>query len=316
MIGIDVSIIKMIQSLRNPVFDYLFYGITQLGDKFVFMGIVAILYWTYNKRFAYKFLFAYLGSAVVNSVLKVIVRRPRPYVEGATFDAEGNILTDGQMVSVRNNVFDATTDGYSFPSGHSQSTGVIFYSFKNEFSNRAKWIIYALVALLVLVPFSRMYLGQHYLTDVLVGSIIGVVAAYLMFIVFEKMGDKEHLYPLLGIPVIVVLLLVFVITKGAYDSYKDLYVAGGGYIGFTVGYLVEKLYVKHNVKTTFLNKVLKVLIGLVGVLVLYVGLSKGFKAIHKESLVLDFLRYGIIALYASLGAPALFKLIFKDKATK
>lgn len=288
--NIDISIVKFIQNyLSFGLLDYIMYGITQLGDLYAFILLAVILYWAIDKRFAYKFFFAFVGSALVNSVLKVIVQRPRPYNEPGI-----------------ESVF-TKTHGYSFPSGHSQATGVIFYSMNNEFGKKNKIIRGLLIALLVLVPLSRVYLGQHYLTDVIAGASIGILMSYLMFKLFDLMKDKEHIYPLFIIPVIVVIMIIF--RNGDYGSYKDLFVAAGGYIGFTSGYAIEKIYVKHDVKTNIQNKILKVLIGLIGVAIVYFGLKFVFP---NNNLLLDSLRYALVALFAALGAPFLFAKIFKN----
>lgn len=289
----DLSLIKWIQdNLRNNFFDIIFKIITELGDKMVFILVVIILFWAVNKRFAYKFLFAFIGSAFVNQIAKVIVMRPRPF-------KEPGILSVGKESS-----------GYSFPSGHSQSTGIIFYSFNDEYGKNNKLVRGLLIALLILVPFSRMYLAQHYLTDVLVGTIIGIISAVVMYLVFDWFKEKEHIYPLYAIPLVIIFLAIFINKE--YDKYHELFVAGAGYIGFTLGYAIEKVYIKHNVETSIKNRLLKILIGLVIVGGLYFGLKFGFDAINSANMILDFLRYLIIAIVATTIVPYLFTLIFKD----
>ncbi|VEU80659.1 phosphatase PAP2 family protein [Haploplasma axanthum] len=288
---IDISIVKWIQSnLRSNFMDYLMYMITQIGSSYFFIVLVVLLYWLVDKRFAYKFFFAFVGSALFNSIFKVIVKRVRPY----TYEG----ITD---------IFE-TTHGYSFPSGHSQATGVIYYSMMDEYGKKNKVVKGLLIATLILVPFSRVYLGQHFLTDVLVGALIGLIVSHFMFKLFDKMKDKEHIYPLYAIPVIIIALLFFVGKD--YGSYKDLFVAGGGYIGFTISYALEKLYVKHNVVTNITNKVLKALIGLVSTFAIYFILKEVFP---DQSLIFDFIRYLIVTCYAGLAVPFIFTKIFKNK---
>ena len=289
----DYNIIKWIEdNLRNNVLDIFFKVITELGDKMVFIGIVMVLFWVVNKRFAYKFLFAFIGSALINQVLKVIIARPRPFTEPG-------ISSVGKESS-----------GYSFPSGHSQSTAIIYYAFNEECGKKNKIVKGILIALLILIPFSRMYLGQHYLTDVVVGVIVGLVSAYLIYKLFDLFKDKEHIYPLYGIPLVVILLLFFI--NKDYSNYQELFVAGGGYVGFSIGYFIEKLYIKHNVETTLVNKLLKLLIGVTIVAIFYFGLSALFKGISPENLMLDFLRYTVVGLAATTLVPYLFTLIFKE----
>lgn len=289
MIKFDINIIKWIQSnLRNNFFDYLFYGITQLGDQYAFILVVAIIYWTIDKKFAYKMFFGFLGTSLVNSGLKVLFKRPRPYLDIAI----DSVFTE--------------THGYSFPSGHSSSIGSLSYSIYDEYGRKNRTIKIILLLAIILVPFSRMYLGQHYLTDVLAGVGLGVLTTLLMFKIFDKLGDKEHIYALYLIPVIIIVMLIFM--GGDYSKFKDMFVAGGAYIGFSLGYYLEKEYVKLNVKANLLTNILKVIIGLIGVVIIYVGI----KAIPVTHLLFDSLRYLLMAAFAAVGAPYLFTKIFKQ----
>lgn len=287
----DLSIIKWLQdNLRSNFMDFLMNLLTHLGDMYIFTLIVVIIYWAIDKRFAYKFAIAFIASAAVNAGLKNIFMRNRPFLE------EG-------VTSISKE-----THGTSFPSGHSQASGVIYYSLNNEYGKNRYLKIFSYFVLII-VPFTRMYLGQHYLTDVLFGAIIGILVTIGMFKLFEIMKDKEHIYPLFAIPIFLV-LMVILHNKG-YSNAKDIFVAGGGYIGFTLGYAIEKLYVKHDVSTTILNRILKVVGGLVIVLGSYFLLKTVFP---EQSLIFDSIRYFLIAIIASCLVPYLFTLVFKEKA--
>ena len=166
-----------------------------------------------------------------------------------------------------------------------------------------KWVRYLSITLMILVPFSRMYLGQHYLEDVLVGSLLGVVFG-LFFLWVLEIGkkDTEDLKAFLVIPLFVV-ALIFVYNE-------QFYVAAGGYIGLTVGYFLEKRYVQYEVKEIWWVQLLKFIIGITGALILKEGIKPLF-ALMGNHYVLDLVRYMLVALWASFGAMALFKKLFK-----
>lgn len=292
MKNLDYNIIKWIQeNLQNSIFDGFFKFFTNLADVYAFIFLAVIFYWVIDKRFAYKFLFAFIGSAITNALAKVMFKRPRPFDH-----------PNGQIQSIG-----TKTHGYSFPSGHAQASGVIYYSLMDKYAKRSKIIKIVLAVYVFLILLSRMYLGQHYLTDVLVGLIIAIIISNLMFKLFDLMKDKEHIYPLYAIPVILIIMIIF--NNADYDKFKDLFVAAGGFIGFAVAYALEKVYVKHNVSTTILNKILKVVIGLIGLALIYFGL----KAIFPSNILLfDGLRYLMVALWAGVGAPFIFTKIFKQ----
>lgn len=286
-----MQIIEFLQSLSNPVLDWTMRIITEVGDQYFFILLGAILYWTVDKKFAFKLMVAYLGSAVINGGLKAITNKPRPYQEGARA-----ILQE--------------TTGSSMPSGHAQASGSLAINLWNEYYY-AKWVRGLMIAMIILVPLSRMYLGQHYLEDVIVGLILGLVlGSTFMFLLGVGNFDKEHIRALYPIPLLLILMAFF--------HEEPLFVAGGAYIGLTVGYYIEKLYVKHKVNAPANIQVLKVLIGLVVALAIKEGLKfvlpYGLFEDTPESiwvLIFDFIRYMLIGLWASLGFMWLSKQLFE-----
>lgn len=103
-----------------------------------------------------------IGIAALNWIIKHIIQRPRPDI----------------------NLRLVEESGYSFPSGHAMITtafyGLAIYYIWNHLENRT-WrniICVGLSFLIVMIDFSRVYLGVHYLSDVLAGSFISI--AYLI----------------------------------------------------------------------------------------------------------------------------------------
>lgn len=286
-----MQIIEFLQSLSNPALDWIMRIITEFGDQYFFILLGAILYWTVDKKFAFKLMVAYLGSAFINGGLKALTNKPRPYQEGARA-----ILQE--------------TTGSSMPSGHAQASGSLAINLWNEYYY-AKWVRVLMIAMIILVPLSRMYLGQHYLEDVLVGLVLGLIlGSTFMFLLGVGNFDKEHIRALYPVPVLLILMVFF--------HEEPLFVAGGAYIGLAVGYFIEKKYNKYKVKAPVSIQFMKVLIGL---LVAF-ALKEGLKFIFPYSetvdvnptfldLIFDFIRYFIIGMWASLGAMWLFKKLFR-----
>ncbi len=282
---LDLDIVKAIQSIGNPLFDWFFTGVTTIGGEVFFVALVAIIYWTIDKKFAHMFALAFMASALVNTVLKGVFQRSRPYTQpGVEVPLESLNMTSG----------------YSFPSGHSQAAGVIgmtAFEAKRKTSRRIFDVLAVLV--IILVPLSRVYLGQHYLTDVLTGLVAGLVIAALIFKGINMMGDKEHLWTLVLVPLA---LVAFLITRT-----HDVGVATGGFIGFAVGYYFEKTTIGYDVKAPFKIQILKVLIGLLGVIII----KEGLKVFYEDNVFLDFIRYMLIGGWATYGAPYVFAYAFK-----
>ncbi len=292
----DLDIVKIIQLMRNPILDWFFYIVTQIGDQYFFIAIVAIIYWTVNKKYAHKFAFTFMLTAGVNTGIKEIIQRVRPF------------YNDGVSVEDR-----WITQGYSFPSGHSQAAGVLGYlSYDVSKKLSKKWIWYVGLAVLILVPLSRIYLGQHYLSDVVVGAALSFTLAFFIFKLVDKMKDNEHIYTIMLAPIFI-LVLFFV-------QNHDIFVAAGGFTGFAVGYYLEKEFVKYDVKADFWIQVLKVVIGLVIAVVVKEGLKFILPYTATEDtdpatldLILDFIRYFAIGVWAAYGAPLVFKNVFRHK---
>ncbi|WIF88901.1 phosphatase PAP2 family protein [Acholeplasma laidlawii] len=285
----ELDIIRFIQGIRNPFLDTLMELLTELGDQLVFIAIALVIYWFFNKRVAFKLVFVFISSAIVNELLKGIIARNRPYVEDPS-------LGVGTL-----------THGYSFPSGHAQNTGVITTVLYKNYSNKSKWLKWVLLAAIIIVPFTRMYLGQHYLTDVLAGLALGIVIALGVSVVVDMMGDKEHLFGLLiTIPLV---LIVFIISSfgQTYEELKNLFVAVGGLTGFFVGYAVDKLYIQYNDLPKGIKVLYRALVGALIVGAFYLGLSFLFDMIAVDNLYLDFVRY----LFVGFGGSAISMFVFK-----
>lgn len=281
-----MEIIETIQKLSNPLLDWLMRIITETGDVLAFIILGVILFWCIDKKFAYKLMTTLLFSASINGAIKSFTQKNRPYQDGAE-----PILQK--------------TEGSSMPSGHSQNiaTTSTFMVYKYRKINWVKWIF---ISLTILVPFSRMYLGQHYLEDVLVGLVLGFLIAVLGLFVYSKFPEKEEYVGLAFIPALIILMI--------FIKEHQVFVGGGAYIGLAVGYLIEKRYINYNIKAPLKTQLYKVLIGLAITLFLYFGLKVLFGLIGEYN-ILTALRYFMIALWASLGAPTLFNKIFKQPLT-
>lgn len=287
----EIDIIRFIQSIRSDFLDSIMNLLTEIGDQFVFIGVAFIIYWLIDKRSAFKLAFVFIFSAIINVFVKDIVKRPRPH-----------------HLHPELNVGDPLAD-YSMPSGHSQNTAVLATVLHKEYNHKFKWLKWVLLAALIIVPITRMYLGQHYLTDTLVGIGLGIGISLIMMKVVDLMGDKEHIY---GLMLLVPLIGVFLFTyfgESSYESSKNLYVATGGLTGFLFGYLVDKLYIKHQTQVQGLKTLYRILIGFVLVIGLYLGLSTLFKSIDPENGIFDALRYAIVAFIGTAGTSFIFKLL-------
>ena len=251
--------------------------------------MAVVLYWCVDKKFAYKFMNVYILSVAANEGLKSIVARRRPYlVEG--------IRSIGKE-----------TGGYSFPSGHSQSIANISTQINMRWREGVPRKVFLPVGIVVtaLVMFSRMYLGQHYLTDVIAGAALGIVLALLLGTLFDLLGDKEEWIAAGIIPLCLVLAVVFSVI--GIEGVGNVMTVLGAYTAIAIGYFCEKKFVGYNVRSDKWWKYgVKLIIGLATTLALKEGLKFAFDP--DVYLLYNFLRYFIVGLWASLCCPLIFRL--------
>lgn len=163
---------------HNPNLDNFFIYYTDLGDGLFSVAVIVILLLMRRYFPALEVLSAFLLSALLAQLMKNFFSMPRP----REFFSAGQYSYFIQGVTHR---------GFSsFPSGHSTSVFALA-TLLALFSNNKKWNVLYLIAA-VAVGYSRIYLGQHFLGDVLVGSLIGVSSAILVHWLFSK---KFHSFP-------------------------------------------------------------------------------------------------------------------------
>ena len=292
----EIDIIKWLQSGDVPFVDYLVYVITQFGTELFFMLAVMILYWCIDKREGFKLLNVFMIAQIAVGVIKTTVKRVRPYYR----DGIEPILEK--------------TEGYSFPSGHSNNIAVIGTDvtlLSQKKGRYFKTVCIISCIMIALVMFSRVYLGQHFPTDVVVGALLGVGVGILGFWFFDKLGDREERLMFIIVPLCVICFIVCIVFYCAVGEQIDsLMTVAGAYSAAVIGYYIEKKRVGYVVRSTKKwHYVVKMLIGIVGAIALKEGLKVVFALVDDGvwALVLRFVRYFAIGVFATLLAPMIFK---------
>jgi len=160
---------------RSPL-DLFFTNYTYLGDGLFAVAIILVLLALRRYRQASEVLTAFLLSALLAQILKNVFSMPRPR----------EFFNQGQYIGPYGNFIEGVTlRGFSsFPSGHSTSVFALVTLLGIFEPNKKLNVLYLFAA--VAVGYSRIYLGQHFLGDVLAGSLIGVVVAVLVHWLFSE----------------------------------------------------------------------------------------------------------------------------------
>lgn len=316
----NMNVLRAIASLRTPILDFFMSALTYVGGETVFLVFSLVIFWCYDKNKGYFILsVGYIGT-IINQFLKIICMIPRPWV----IDPNFSIVEAAR----------AEAYGYSFPSGHAQNAvatfgGILLFAKK-------KWLRVLLCAALVLIPFSRMYLGVHTPFDVFASIIISTVlifAAYPLFLLAEK---KEKLYYIIfgGAVAVGIFSVLFAFLfnfpenidmQNLYSFRKTIITLTGSTLGVLILYPIESKFIRFDPKVSLLDgklgllgQAIKMIIGLVTVL----GVKEGLKVISllagtnefgEELLVFRFFRYFAVVAVTITVVPLIFKLILKIK---
>ena len=298
-----MNFLYLLESIRNPVLDFILGTITHIGEETVFLVLAIFFFWCVNKREGYYILTVGLVGTVINQMLKLIFAIPRPWVKDPSFTV------------VESAVEEAT--GYSFPSGHTQNVTGTFGSIGRYSRSTPVRIISA--AIILLVAFSRMYLGVHTPLDVGVSLLIGAALTFILSPVFKNEERFEKFMPIvIGISLlntsVFMLYLHLIVDPFAHDAtnlasgMKNAYTLTGCTVGLAIVYFVDSTFIKFDTGAAWYAQIIKVLLGLGGVLLIKSGLSSPLVTLFGNEYVARMIRYLLVVLFAGIVWPLTFKL--------
>lgn len=175
-VAIDSYAYDIIIKLRSPFCDNLFKIVSFLFSTYaIIIYCIIFLMILKNRKYSYYIIYMMLSEALINNVIKIIFRRPRP-----------------------SNLALVIENTYSFPSGHTMAACIITYLIGNYISKKystKKYLITSLeIIIILLVGISRVYLGVHYFTDI-IGAILISIAIILLandLEIFEKYINRGN----------------------------------------------------------------------------------------------------------------------------
>lgn len=176
LLGIDKTANSIVSSLRNDTLTEFVKLFTHIGSV-LFLGLVVVFMFIFMKQPRAKIIsvITLVLAGISCIVMKYIVQRGRPVGFGLIEEV-----------------------GYSFPSAHATLTMVVFgfliyYISKKRFNLILKIVVdILLLALIVLVSLSRVYLGVHFFTDILGAWLLGGMVFILTIIMYEFAFKKKN----------------------------------------------------------------------------------------------------------------------------
>jgi membrane-associated phospholipid phosphatase len=274
----QLSILQWIQQFKHPTLDSFFTVVTMSAEETFFIIMAAIGLWSFNKHLAQRVGFAFITSTVFNPFLKSVFAIERPIGQEA-------------IESLRVH----TAEGYSFPSGHTQ--GAASFWFGLLWALRKHWVSVIAITMILLVAFSRLYLGVHWPVDVFAGVVFGIFWVLVVHWLFNFAETHNRL------SLLWVLVLPFFIPYFLYPENKPLIVSLGSSIGVLSGILIERKFIGYSVSGLWWQHLLKFVLGVIVLI--------GLKVVLKLVLVFpaqyaDLVRYGAIGFWLTAGAPFVF----------
>lgn len=256
---------------------WFFEAVTQLGSGGGIAIAFALAFWLKGRKLAWSLAGAVIFVTAINAVIWSLFYVPRP---------------QHPQVKVYKQL-----DVSSFPSGHT-GTATILWGSLTALGYMPVFITVGIVALVML---SRIYLGVHYLMDLLGGLAIGLI---LLFIYQRLLPVLVRWFSGRTFRFFLVLSLVLpIVTFPAADAFPDGWKVFGAAVGTAIGMPLEYWYVRyHPAQVSLRKQVVKVAIGL-GVMG---GIVFVARLISSNELPRDPIAYSMAVVWILLLAPALF----------
>ena len=298
-----ISVIRAVQVVSHPSFTAAMKMLTHIGSPAVAVLIILFVLWCVDFKTGFKLFFLTFIAFALNICLKNVLGVPRPFV----LDPVIGLIAE---------------TGFSTPSGHAQGAAVFWTLFAwCCLQNRKKTKIALALCIPFVVSFTRVYLGVHYPTDVLLGMAAGYLCALGGILFYEGAAQKirplKRAYKLLALALLCLLANHF--SGGGVSASAALF-------GFTLGYifLTEKKSSEHDAEahgektvepksadaprgTRIFVAAARFCLGgfLCGAVYIALKIPAGLLSAYEQ--LVDFARYAAVGFTASNLAPRCFE---------
>ena len=175
LVIVDQKVFQLLQSLRSPAADALLVAMTELGDRAVIVPVVilasAALLLIRRWWAALYVVVAAISSTLFVHGMKRILHRPRPL-----------------------HIYDGISE-FSFPSGHATSSiavyGFLVFLLTRSAAPQLRWALISItLSLIMLIAFSRLYLGAHWLSDVGAGLAFNTALIAVLAVLYLRQNQE------------------------------------------------------------------------------------------------------------------------------
>lgn len=308
LIEMGLNVTQWLQD-TYPQYERFMILISSLGEFEVYLALIPLLYWCIHKKYGKYMAYLLSIAGVLNAVLKHGLRQPRPFW-----------LDDSLKI--------VDEEGYGLPSAHAQLTIIIFALIAFWVRRPVVWFL--TVLLIFLMGLSRVYLGLHFVHDVLIGFALGLLLL-LGYPIWMRYFRLRFLNRILGQRLLVVILvptlfvaiyvgLLFLIGEPDLEvswaafvpdaevtAYEEWARALGILAGLGIGFIMEASRIYFVVDGSWQKRLLRYALGMAIMLALWLGLGALFPDEPLWlAIPLRLIRYLILGLWAAYYAPWLF----------
>lgn len=303
-----------LQNLRESLPSFITMIFVVISEAAIYLSIATAIfvYFSVNKKAGSKLFFNLFGAKAFSDTLKMIFCVNRPWIKDSRLHVAKEI--------------ESTATGYSFPSGHTTFATAFYGTVANLV--RKKGTVIACLIMIGLTAFARNYVGAHTIYDVSCAILFTVGIMFLNAYLEKWMNEKEgrDLYILIVSTIITVVTLTFIVLR-PYDvtvledgsllvdpaiMSADAFEAFGLFIGWTIGWFVERRYINFSVDGTKSQKILRGIIAIAVFLLLSKVILKPLLS-PLDLRATKFLRYSISMVVITTLYPLIIKKVQSGK---
>jgi undecaprenyl-diphosphatase len=207
--------------------------------------------------------------------------------------------------------------GYSFPSGHTQ--GIVSNMGVLGLTTRRRWVRVICIVLVILVPFSRMYLGVHYPLDVGVAFLMAAALVAVLWPMFrDEVGFRSSAgYVLAALVLVSALYLAFLLlyhfpadldAANYASGLKNGYVLLGCSLGLVISHIYDRRVLHFDTRAPFLGQLLKLVLGLALIIGIRMVLKAPLASLFHGHGAADAVRYFVMVIFGGCIWPHTFPL--------
>jgi membrane-associated phospholipid phosphatase len=288
------------------------------GQQELYVLVLPTIYWCFDAGIAIKLTFLLVGSGYSNSMLKITFHGARPY----WFDPRVKAI--------------ATESSFGMPSGHAQNAASIWGFF--SIITIKKWLKVLLITLILLIGISRLYLGVHFASDIILGWFFGGFILFLFVKLEKPFLTWFERYSFLGKTIFISIISFLMLTLGTgwlaiqsqiaipenwnalvktipgsvpINPYyaNDIVTFSGVFWGMMVGHLWLARSMNYNPAIgTPRQKLGRLFLGFIGIIPIVYGIAailpSGSDLLGQT---IRLFKYALVSLWAAGLAPVLFK---------